>query len=66
MRDRTKLMILLPAALAVGPLGTGQQVTKKAKGSGKVSFKFNGDYKPPCGDNGVKVCDQHKAIGCGC
>ena len=47
-------------------LDTGQQVTKNANSNGKISFKFKGNNKPPCGDNGVTLCDLHKAFRCGC
>jgi len=47
-------------------LDTGEELTKSAKSSGKVKFTFKGNDAPPCGANGVTVCDDHKDFNCEC
>ena len=55
-----------PGADYTAKLDTGEELIEAAKSSGKVKFKFKGDNAPPCGPNGVTVCDKHKGFDCGC
>jgi hypothetical protein len=47
-------------------LDTGQELSKTAKPSGKIKFKFSGNNAPPCGPNGATVRQQYKEFVCGC
>jgi len=47
-------------------LDTGEEIVKTAKPSGKMKFTFKGENAPPCGANGVTVCNEHKDFDCGC
>ncbi len=47
-------------------LDTQQEITKKAKPSGKIRFKFAGDDAPPCGHNGATVRERYKSFDCSC
>ncbi len=50
----------------VATLDTGESIVKAADSGGHVKFKFKGHAAPPCGPNGVSVCDRRLAFDCGC
>jgi len=55
-----------PGGEYTATLDTGEKVREAASGKGKVKFKFSGNNAPPCGPNGVSVCDEYREFGCDC
>ncbi len=55
-----------PNELYTAVLDTGESLESNAKSNGKAKFVFKGGDAPPCGANGVTICDLKKAFDCGC
>lgn len=55
-----------PGEVYEAVLDSGQRLSKVVKPNGRAKFVFKGKNAPPCGANGVAVCNVRRAFDCGC